>query len=149
VLPNPTRKEGKCRGVDWVVEQMINLPTKDTSGGRGSNYTKKRVHEESPLIHIYSQCCENITRNFHLELFTSQQGAPDITKTLGKTSKYMQEHVPNERRTARTTAYIVPDIINQGQDKMFSGDAAEPEHSLGEEKEVGDMHIEPEDLLVE
>ncbi|KAJ7187718.1 hypothetical protein GGX14DRAFT_383377 [Mycena pura] len=28
MLPNPTGKEGKCRGVDWVVEQMINLPTK-------------------------------------------------------------------------------------------------------------------------
>jgi hypothetical protein len=28
ILPNPTGKEGNCRGVDWVVEQMINLPTK-------------------------------------------------------------------------------------------------------------------------
>jgi hypothetical protein len=28
ILPNPTGKEGKCRGVDWIVEQMINLPTK-------------------------------------------------------------------------------------------------------------------------
>ncbi|KAK7055893.1 hypothetical protein R3P38DRAFT_2682417 [Favolaschia claudopus] len=28
ILPNPTGQEGKSRGVDWVVEQMINLPTK-------------------------------------------------------------------------------------------------------------------------
>jgi hypothetical protein len=28
MLPNPKGEEGKCRGVDWVVEQMINLPTK-------------------------------------------------------------------------------------------------------------------------
>ncbi|KAJ7198168.1 hypothetical protein GGX14DRAFT_374434 [Mycena pura] len=28
MMPNPTGKAGKCRGVDWVVEQMINLPTK-------------------------------------------------------------------------------------------------------------------------
>ncbi|KAK7050478.1 hypothetical protein R3P38DRAFT_2605107 [Favolaschia claudopus] len=28
MLPNPKGEEGKCRAVDWVVEQMINLPTK-------------------------------------------------------------------------------------------------------------------------
>ncbi|KAJ6583724.1 hypothetical protein B0H10DRAFT_1726955, partial [Mycena sp. CBHHK59/15] len=114
ILPNPTGTEGKCRGVDWVVEQMINLPTKDTYGGRGSNYTKKRVLEESALIHVYSQCCENIARNFHLTSFTSRQGAPDMTKTFSKMSQYIEEHGPNEHRAGRTTAHIIPDIINQG-----------------------------------
>ncbi|KAJ7019237.1 hypothetical protein C8F04DRAFT_1323987 [Mycena alexandri] len=31
MLPNPKGEEGKSRGVDWVVEQMINLPTKVSS----------------------------------------------------------------------------------------------------------------------
>ncbi|KAJ7076755.1 hypothetical protein B0H15DRAFT_925103 [Mycena belliarum] len=127
IMPNPTGVDGKSRGVDWVVEQMINLPTKDTYGGRGSNYTKKRVLEESPLIHIYSQCCDNIARNFHLSSFTSQHGAPDMAKTLGKTSKYMQEHQPNKHRTGRTTAYIIPDIINHGGPP------------LDDEKDVGEI----------
>ncbi|KAJ7908542.1 hypothetical protein B0H13DRAFT_2233244 [Mycena leptocephala] len=126
MLPNPTGKEGKSRGVDWVVEQMINLPTKDTYGGRGSNYTKK------------DQCSENIERNFLLSSYTSRHIAPNMTKTLEKTRKYMEEHGPNERRTGRETADSIPDIINQGQ-----------EPSMGEGDEAGDMLIEPEDLLVE
>ncbi|KAJ7872617.1 hypothetical protein B0H14DRAFT_3083616 [Mycena olivaceomarginata] len=115
MLPNPTGTEGKSRGVDWVVEQMINLPTKDTYGGRGSNYTKKRVLEESPLIHVYSQCCENVVRNFQLTPFTSLQGAASMVQTLERTTKYLEEHGPNERRAGRKTASSIPDIINQGQ----------------------------------
>jgi hypothetical protein len=61
----------------------------------------------------------------------------------------MQEHQPNEHRTGRTTAYIIPDIINQGQDKMFSGEDTEQEHPLGEDDRFGDTQIEPEDLLVQ
>ncbi|KAJ6467053.1 hypothetical protein C8R47DRAFT_1179942 [Mycena vitilis] len=124
ILPNPTGTEGKSRGADWVVEQMINLPTKDTYGGRGSNYTKKRVLEESPLIHIYSQCNDNIERNFRVGSFTSRHGAPDMTKTLAKTTRFMEEHGPNEHRAGRTTTHSVPDIIDLGQGKMQSGDTA-------------------------
>ncbi|KAJ7731384.1 hypothetical protein B0H16DRAFT_1665276 [Mycena metata] len=149
ILPNPTGKEGKSRGVDWVVEQMINLPTKDTYGGRGSNYTKKRVLEESPLIHIYNQCNENIARNFLLTSFTSRQGEPDMAKTLDKTARYMHEHGPNERRIGRTTAYIIPDIINQGQDKMLSGDGTGQETEDAEGDDGGEGPIEAEDLLVD
>ncbi|KAJ7795392.1 hypothetical protein B0H14DRAFT_3554585 [Mycena olivaceomarginata] len=149
MLPNPTGKEGKSRGVDWVVEQMINLPTKDTYGGRGSNYTKKRVLEESPLIHVYSQCCENIERNFQLMPFTSLQGAVNLTQTLEKTAKYLEEHGPNEHRAGRETAYSIPDIINQGQGKMTSGDSNVAEDSTGEGDDLGERPIEPEDLVVE
>ncbi|KAJ6617197.1 hypothetical protein B0H10DRAFT_2164482 [Mycena sp. CBHHK59/15] len=149
ILPNPTGKEGKSRGVDWVVEQMINLPTKDTYGGRGSNYTKKKVLEESPLIHIYSQCNENIERNFQLGAFTSRHGGPNMIKTLERTTKYMEDHGPNECRTGRATAYIIPDIINQGQGKMHSGDSTGQEDLTGEADDIADRPIEPEDLSVE
>ncbi|KAJ7750589.1 hypothetical protein B0H16DRAFT_1663320 [Mycena metata] len=149
IMPNPTGKEGKSRGVDWVVEQMINLPTKDTYGGRGSNYTKKRVLEESPLIHIYNQCDESIARNFLLTSFTSRQGEPDMAKTLDKTARYMHEHGPNEQHIGRTTAYIIPDIINQGQGKMLSGDGTGLETEGAEGEEGGEGPIEAEDLLAD
>ncbi|KAJ7198952.1 hypothetical protein GGX14DRAFT_573043 [Mycena pura] len=152
MLPNPKGEEGKCRGVDWVVEQMINLPTKDTYGGRGSNYTKKRVLEESPLIQVYSQCCGNIERNFQLTSLTSRQAAPDMTKTLRKMAIYTQEHGPNEIRAGRKTTHSIPDIITQGIGKMVI-----PEQDQGEDGEDEDENdtsnlrgnIEPEDLLVD
>ncbi|KAJ7710452.1 hypothetical protein B0H17DRAFT_1155424 [Mycena rosella] len=119
MLPNPKGEERKCRGVDWVVEQMINLPTKDTYGGRGSNYTKQRVLEESPLIQVYNQCCSNIERNFQLGSFTSRQAAPDMTKTLAKMAIYTQENASNETKAGRKTTYSIPDVLTQGIGKMM------------------------------
>ncbi|KAH9929412.1 uncharacterized protein B0H18DRAFT_1209856, partial [Fomitopsis serialis] len=53
ILVNPTGKPHAFRGVDWVVE-LMNLFTKDTYGGDGSNYTKDRVITESPNVLVYS-----------------------------------------------------------------------------------------------
>ncbi|KAJ6619420.1 hypothetical protein B0H10DRAFT_2163973 [Mycena sp. CBHHK59/15] len=94
IVTNPDGKVGKFRGVDWVVEQMVNLPTKDTYGGRGSNYTKKRVIQESTLIQVYRQCCRNIERNFHLTSVTSHHAPPNMEKTYKKMARYLQEHGP-------------------------------------------------------
>ncbi|KAJ7200531.1 hypothetical protein GGX14DRAFT_571939 [Mycena pura] len=130
MLPNPKGEPGKSRGVDWVVEQMINLPTKDTYGGRGSNYTKKRVLEESPLI----------------------QAAPDMRKTLTKMAIHLEEHGPNEHRAGRTTTHVIPDIIGQGIGKMMTTEKTSGEEGGDDEEEdnseVGPP-IEPEDLLVD
>ncbi|KAJ6586746.1 hypothetical protein B0H10DRAFT_1925747 [Mycena sp. CBHHK59/15] len=152
MLPNPKGMEGKCRGVDWVVEQMINLPTKDTYGGQGSNYTKKRVLEESPLIQIYHQCCSNIERNFQLNSFTSRHATPDMTKTLAKMAIYMQQNSPNEHRAGRKTTYSIPDVITQGIGKMMSPEQEKGEEG-GEDEEEDNSELtsalEPEDLLVD
>ncbi|KAK6984414.1 hypothetical protein R3P38DRAFT_3452552 [Favolaschia claudopus] len=151
ILPNPTGTEGKSRAVDWVVEQMINLPTKDTYGGRGSNYTKKRVLEESPLIHIYSQCIENITKNFALASLTTQQGVPDIARTLEKCTQYMKDHNANQRCAGRKTTYIIPDILDQGQNRMLSDKFGHEQ--VANEGTEGDEYrnsaINPEDLLID
>jgi hypothetical protein len=72
-----------------------------------------------------------------------------MAKTLEKTTKYMEEHGPNELHTGRKTAYSIVDIINQGQGKMFSGDNTGQEDSTAEGDEMGNITIEPEDLLVE
>ncbi|KAJ6477429.1 hypothetical protein C8R47DRAFT_652261 [Mycena vitilis] len=148
MLPNPKGVEGNCRGVDWVVEQMINLPTKDTYGGRGSNYTKKRVLEESPLIQVYSQCCNNIERNFQLTSFTSRHADPDMTKTLAKMANHCKEHGPNEHQAGRKTTYSVPDVIGQGIAKMVSPEPDEAGENEGDNSEITSV-VEPEDLLVD
>ncbi|KAF8185800.1 hypothetical protein K438DRAFT_1973651 [Mycena galopus ATCC 62051] len=147
MLPNPKGEEGKCRAVDWVVEQMINLPTKDTYGGRGSNYTKNRVLEESPLTQVYSQCSSNIKRNFRLTSFTSRQAAPDMTKTLAKMSLYLQEHGPNESRAGRKTTHMVPDVIAQGIGKMVISGQGEDEGD--EENDISELTTAVEARLIE
>ncbi|KAF8214388.1 hypothetical protein K438DRAFT_1902271 [Mycena galopus ATCC 62051] len=148
-LRHAIRRRRKMRAVDWVVEQMINLPTKDTYGGRGSNYTKNRVLEESPLIQVYSQCSSNIERNFRLTSFTSRQAAPDMTKTLAKMSLYLQEHGPNESRAGRKTTQMVPDVIAQGIGKMVISGQGEDEGD--EENDISELTtaVEAEDLLVD
>ncbi|CAK5275025.1 unnamed protein product, partial [Mycena citricolor] len=37
MLTPPDGKPDKFRAIDWIVEQLINLPTKETYGGRGFN----------------------------------------------------------------------------------------------------------------
>lgn len=69
-----------------------------------------------------------------------------MTKTLAKMAKYLEEHGPNEHRAGRTTAHIIPDIINQGQGKMFSGEAA-PADSTIDAEDLSGKAIEPEDLM--
>ncbi|KAJ7216067.1 hypothetical protein GGX14DRAFT_562506 [Mycena pura] len=155
MMPNPKGQEGKCRGVDWVVEQMINLPTKDTYGGRGSNYTKRPVLEESPLIQIYSQCCNNIERNFQLPSLTSKQAAPDMNRTLAKMAIYLEKTAPNEHQPGRRTTLSIPDVITQGVGKMMAPEAAPGEDGgegeEGEEEDTSELRyeIQAEDLMVE
>jgi hypothetical protein len=75
-----------------------------------------------------------------------------MTKTLAKMAKYLEEHGPNEHRNGRKTAHIVPDIINQGQAKIFSTDSAGQEDGSEDEDDLGlglDVTVEPEDLLVD
>jgi hypothetical protein len=78
ILVNPTGKEGAFRAPDWVQEYH-NLKTKVGSfaphmvpshslqvicGGRGSNYTKERVLQESSLIEVFHTCHRNIEHKF-------------------------------------------------------------------------------------
>ncbi|KAJ7800012.1 hypothetical protein B0H13DRAFT_1574523, partial [Mycena leptocephala] len=97
-LVSPTGDFDKFRGVDWVEESMINLYTKHTFGGSGSNYTKARVLEESTLIKIYHSCHRNIERNFCLTNLTRRHAPPNMKKTFEKMTGYIEEHSPNEHR---------------------------------------------------
>ncbi|KAJ6541287.1 hypothetical protein B0H10DRAFT_1641914, partial [Mycena sp. CBHHK59/15] len=102
------------RGVDWVEESMINLYTKHTFGGSGSNYTKARVIEESTLIKIYHNCHRTIERNFCLTSLTRRHAAPDMTKTFAHMATYVESHSPNEHKDGRDSAYSIPDMLDKG-----------------------------------
>ncbi|KAF8179486.1 hypothetical protein K438DRAFT_1603778, partial [Mycena galopus ATCC 62051] len=108
----------------------------------------KRVHEESTLIQVYRKCCRNIERNFHLTALTSHHAPPNMEKTYQKMAKYLQENGPNEHHPGRKTAYIIPDIINQGQAKMNSNEkTTEDENEEAEDRDAEERPIEREDMF--
>jgi len=83
-------------------------------GGRGSNYTKKRVLEESSLVEIYRSCHHNIERNLGITGLTQRHGPPDFTATYTVLASYFKNHGPNEHHAGRKSAYTIPDMIDRG-----------------------------------
>lgn len=131
ILVNPSGQDGKSRGVDWLVE-LNNLFTKvtahcqqytcthnhlnqDKNGGSGSNYTKERVIEESPLTNVYRDAQKKMERELHLPATTSAQAEKNMTKTFRKLLEYTSEKEPNTFKPGRTVRYQVPDVLNKGQ----------------------------------
>ncbi|KAF8192847.1 hypothetical protein K438DRAFT_1589904, partial [Mycena galopus ATCC 62051] len=144
-LVNPTETFDQFRGVDWVEESMINLYTKHTFGGSGSNYTKARVIEESTLIKIYHSCHRNIERNFCLTNLTRRHAPPNMQKTFDKMAAYMEANSPNEHRAGRKSSYCIPDMLDKGAHLVYNiaGKATVPED------DSVDQVVEDEDLAVE
>ncbi|KAI0038958.1 hypothetical protein FA95DRAFT_1504832, partial [Auriscalpium vulgare] len=113
-LVNPTGKPNAFRAVDWLVE-LNNLFTKDTYGGSGSNYTKKRVITESILIEIYRACHKKIERDLHLSGLTSAKGKKDLTTTFKKLGDYIRDTSrANEYQRERKTSYSVSNMLDKG-----------------------------------
>ncbi|KAJ7105154.1 hypothetical protein C8R44DRAFT_529514, partial [Mycena epipterygia] len=110
----PTGIADQFRGVDWVEESMINLYTKHTFGGSGSNYTKERVLEESTLIKIYHSCHRTIEKNFCLTSLTRRHAAPDMTKTFAHMAEYLKTNSPNTHQAGRDSAHCIPDMLDRG-----------------------------------
>ncbi|KAK7015395.1 hypothetical protein R3P38DRAFT_3321655 [Favolaschia claudopus] len=144
-LVNPTGVFDKFRGVDWVEESMINLYTKHTFGGSGSNYTKARVIEESTLIKVFHSCHRNIERNFCLTNTTRRHAPPNMTKTFEKMAEYLIANAPNEHRPGRKSSHCVPDMLDKGEHIVYNiaGKAAIPDD------DGVDQVVEDEDLEVE
>ena len=92
--------------IDFIVQH--------DKGGRGSNYTKKRVLEESSLVEIYRSCHHNIERNFKIAGLTQRHGPPDFTATYIVLALYFETHGPNEHRAGRKSAHTISDMIDQG-----------------------------------
>ncbi|KAJ7213661.1 hypothetical protein C8J57DRAFT_1096749 [Mycena rebaudengoi] len=113
-LVNPTATIDGFRGVDWVEESMINLYTKHTFGGSGSNYTKNES-SRSRLIKIYHSCHRNIERNFCLTNLSRWHAPPNMKKTFEMMSSYLQDHHPNEHWAGQTSTYNIPDMLDRGE----------------------------------
>ncbi|KAJ6607144.1 hypothetical protein B0H10DRAFT_2307406 [Mycena sp. CBHHK59/15] len=139
IVTNPDGKVGKFRGIHDFLTLTV---------AAGPITQKKRVIQESALIQVYRQCCRNIQRNFHLTSLTSHHAPPNMEKTYKKMARYLQEHGPNDHRPGRKTAYIIPDVINQGQAKMNATEkTTEDENEEKEDRDVQERQIEPEDMF--
>ena len=112
-LVNPTGKEDGFRGVDWLVE-LNNLYTKVIYGGSGSNYTLKRVLEESILIDLYRQCHVSVENGFFLLHRTIRHSPPDMTKTLVKLGQHYSQIEPHVFKTGRKSYSVMIDLIWEG-----------------------------------
>ncbi|KIO01850.1 hypothetical protein M404DRAFT_28360 [Pisolithus tinctorius Marx 270] len=146
MLVNPMGKAGKFRGVDWVVESN-NCDIKVTFGGHGSNYTKQRVIEESPLIDVYRSCHTSMAQNLSVGSPTTNHAPPDLTKTLERTAIYMKDHRPNEFIKGRSTMYQIPDMLDRGQNLLYSTTGIH-EGESDESELLGGIAVESEDLAI-
>jgi hypothetical protein len=118
----------------------------DTFGGSSSNYTKRRVLDESTLVEIYRRCRENVEQNLHLNGLTTRHAPPDLTKTYMRMKDYLTTHGPNEFRPGRKTAYSIPDMIDRGQAQLEK--AADGLSTIDEEEGLKGA-IEEEDIISE
>jgi len=114
-------------------------------GGRGVNYTKARVIEESTLIEVYQNCHSNMEHNFKLASLTVQHAPADMTKTFSALATYMQEHGPNEIRPGRTTCHAIPVMINEGLGCIAIGEAtggpAQVDEDIGSRPTAEDLAV--------
>ncbi|KAI0083688.1 hypothetical protein BDY19DRAFT_899903 [Irpex rosettiformis] len=120
MLVNPTGREHHFRAVDWVVE-LMNLFIKDMYGGEGSNYTKKRILDESALVLTYRNCHRVFEQNFLLSGLTYAHAAKDMTTTFKVVEEYISslEASPNKHLAGRTTKYKVPNALEHGAAKIM------------------------------
>ncbi|KAI0052951.1 hypothetical protein FA95DRAFT_1482269 [Auriscalpium vulgare] len=144
-LVNPTGKPNEFRAVDWLVE-LNNLFTKETYGGSGSNYTKKRVLEESVLVEIYRACHKKIERDLHLPGLTYHHAAKNMEKTFEKLSAYIQNiSHPNEIQRGRKSAHLVEEKVDKGQGIYANGgdfDSTEADDGMPLEIELEDLEVD-------
>ena len=120
---------------------MAHFSRQHDFGGRGSNYTKARVIEESPLVEIYRSSHHNIERNFNITGLTQRHGPPNLSRTFETLASYFKIHGPNEHYTGRKSAHAIPDMIDRGLNNI--------ETSTSMPEEVDHQVLEAEDLEVE
>ncbi|KAF7793203.1 hypothetical protein EIP86_004312 [Pleurotus ostreatoroseus] len=152
MLVNPTGKPHEFRAVDWVVE-LLNLYIKYIYGGEGSNYTKKRILMESPLVLLFRSSHANFERNFQLTGLTTRHAQKNMTEMYSILLKYMTEQGPNEVRTGRKSAASLPDSLSHGASVLLAESVKHADDGLeiliaedGEELEVS---ITENDVSVE
>ncbi|KDQ56406.1 hypothetical protein JAAARDRAFT_195051 [Jaapia argillacea MUCL 33604] len=149
-LCNPTGKEGKFRGVDWLVERN-NLYTKVVYGGSVSNRTVHRIILESPLVETYRSCIDNIQDNFLLSNRTIAHADTDLTKTLHALGVYMHDHdIHRVLNPGRKVTYLIPNQMSKGLALLNEGATQVDDIALdgvigggGEE----DIEVDGDDLM--
>jgi hypothetical protein len=96
-------------------------------GGQGSNYTKEQVLEESILVEVFRQCHKNIEKNFGLSGLTTRHAPANMIKTYEAMARHLASSQLNEYKPGRTSAYNIPDVIDNGQLIVYAGLTREEE----------------------
>ncbi|KAM6503721.1 hypothetical protein JOM56_000664 [Amanita muscaria] len=134
ILINPTGKPAKFRAVDWLVE-LHNLDSKVNHGGQGSNYTVKRIIEESSLIGTYKSAQEVVAQNFALPKASVLHAEPNMEKTLKDLGAYIAEWASHIFTAGRKAVYCVPNMLDKGHGMMAHGQGGASDEAGKEQDE--------------
>lgn len=140
-LCNPTGKPMGFRGVDWLLE-INNLYTKVIYGGSGSNYTVKRIIEESILIQLYRDCKKVVEDQYALKPKTTRHGDPDLVATFAALSRLSQKlNTLTYSTEGRSAEHHIPNYVGIGIEKFENEASKTGTNSLsllvdGDEEEV-------------
>ncbi|OCH86115.1 hypothetical protein OBBRIDRAFT_738611, partial [Obba rivulosa] len=122
ILCNPTGKPDGFRGVDWWLEHN-NFYTKRVYGGQFSNRTKRRILKESVLIQVYKRIRINFENMFMLHKRGYKHSKAKMVLTFKKLAKHMEKKRTHEFVRGRTAAYIIPDAMDIGLQKLMSAES--------------------------
>lgn len=128
----------------------------DTYGGEGSNYTKKHILQESPLVFMFQDSHQNFEKNFMLMGLSHAHATKDMSSIYQKLMEYTIIEKPNEFIRNRRTTYSIPDKVNDGaaiiiaegeSNDVHMEDAENAEEGRKADEKAGE--ISAEDLSME
>lgn len=108
---------------------------------------------ESPLIEVYKNTCIQLEKVFCLEHKTTRHSPPKMKITFTKLAEYMKEHQTHVRVAGRTTDYIIPNSMGEGQHIMMTKkrleDAVGDDVEMDVDGAIGVMGMEEDDVMME
>ncbi|KAJ8503630.1 hypothetical protein ONZ45_g10687 [Pleurotus djamor] len=135
ILINLTGKEGKWRGIDWLVEHnnlYIKVSThtldgKDTQrddqqriyGGKYSNHTKAHIIKESQLIEVYKNTRIQFEQMFCLDHKTTRHSPPNMRETFQQLGRQMKRDKVNVFQARRQSKNEISDYEGLGFEIMM------------------------------
>lgn len=129
-LCNPTGKPGAFRGVDWLVERnnlytKVEVPFLNSKlgisiddeiqvifAGTGSSRNITHIINESPLIELYRSCHVTVENGFHLKHLTIRHAPPNMTNTIAKLRREIENSSPHKFTAGRRVDFVVEDKIS-------------------------------------
>ncbi|OCH85843.1 hypothetical protein OBBRIDRAFT_814892 [Obba rivulosa] len=122
ILCNLMGKPDGFQEVDWWLEHN-NFYTKQVYGGQFSNCTKCRILKESVLIQVYKRIWINFENMFMLHKYGYKHLKANMVLTFKKLVKHIEKKRTHEFVRGRTAAYVIPDAMDIGLQKLISAES--------------------------